>query len=47
MALDRHAGSNKRCVKYALIRFQRPEKSESSEGNVQMVCRCSGRITMT
>ena len=46
MAFDRYTGGNKPMRECALIRRQRPEKSESPEGSVQMACRWSGRITM-
>jgi len=47
MALDRRAGAASRCVRCAFIRFQRPEKSASPDGSVQMTWRCSGRIAMS
>jgi hypothetical protein len=46
MALDRYAGGNKPMREITLIRLQRPEKSESPDGSVQMACRSSGRITI-
>jgi hypothetical protein len=45
-AVDWHAGGIKPMREIRFDSLQRPEKSESPDGSVQMVCKWSGRITM-